>query len=109
MLFHLYDLAYLSPQIADREDWLALSIPQDGYSRIESLETDLLTRAKSISSSPRELLARLVMRMTEVEAYQQHYEDFVQALSYEERPLGFREAVDRLSILTEKLLERLVI
>jgi Nucleotidyl transferase AbiEii toxin, Type IV TA system len=98
---HLYDLAYLSPQIVDREDWAALSI--------ETLETDLLTRAKSIDRSSRELLAGLVPRLTEESAYQQHYEDFIQTFSYEERPLGFREAVDRLSRLTEKLLERPVI
>jgi predicted nucleotidyltransferase component of viral defense system len=103
---HLYDLAYLTPQIAESKDWARLSIPQDGYSRIESLETDLLTRAKGINSSPRELLAGLVPQLTDEPAYQQHYEDFVQALSYEEQPLSFGEAVDRLSMLTEKLLER---
>jgi hypothetical protein len=40
----------LSPEIGDREDWASLSIPQDGYSRIESLETALPTRAKSMNS-----------------------------------------------------------
>jgi predicted nucleotidyltransferase component of viral defense system len=98
---HLYDLAYLSPQIADREDWASLSI--------RSLETDLETRAKSMNSSSRELLAGLVPRLTNEPEYRQHYEDFVQALSYEERPMGFGEAIDQLSMLTEKLLERPVV
>jgi predicted nucleotidyltransferase component of viral defense system len=98
---HLYDLAYLSPQIADREDWASLSI--------KSLEADLESRAKSMNSSSRELLAGLVPRLINEPEYRQHYEDFVQALSYEERPMGFGEAIDQLSMLTEKLLARPVV
>jgi hypothetical protein len=43
----------------------------------------------------REMLAGLVERLTKEPEYRQHYEDFVQALSHEEQPLGFGEAVER--------------
>lgn len=95
---HLYDLAYIAPQIIDDPDWVSIAA--------KTTELDLVSRPRNIkvlAEASGEYLAALVPRLTKEPLYQKHYEDFVQLLSYEASPLSFSAATEHLSALTKKL------
>ena len=70
------------------------------------LSEDISTRDKSLAASgktSKEFLETFVPRLTANPLYEQHYLDFVQALSYDNSPQTFAAAIDSLQLIVDLL------
>jgi predicted nucleotidyltransferase component of viral defense system len=95
---HLHDLAYLAPYAIDHPDWRRLTLAV--------LSNDISTRDKTLAASGKtseEFLETFVPRLTANPLYEQHYLDFVQALSYDNNPQTFAAAIDSLKLIVDLL------
>ena len=96
---HLYDLAYLTPQVIDDPQWASLS-----YRTIDSDRARDKT-GKLNDKSPRQLLTGLIEKLSGNRLYAEHYEDFVQSVAYGTSK-SFVDALDSLSGLSAKVIEQ---
>lgn len=95
---HLHDLAYLAPHAIDCPEWKGLTLAV--------LSQDISTRDRTLAASGKtseEFLETFVPRLTANPLYEQHYLDFVQALSYDNNPPTFAAAIDSLKLIVDLL------
>jgi hypothetical protein len=96
---HLHDLAYLADHIVADSNWLELTTT--------IVSTDLKLRSRNIpiaNTTVQDLLQAIIPRLTTMPLYQKHYEDFVQALSYDPAPQTYAQAIENLTKLITELL-----
>ena len=96
---HLYDLAYLAPQVIDDPQWADLS-----YRTID-LDRGRDKTGKLNENNPRQLLTGLMEKLSGNKLYAEHYEDFVQSVAYGSSK-SFADALDSLNSLSSKVIEQ---
>ena len=95
---HLYDLAYLAPEVIDDPQWADLSYRTIAIDRARD------NKRKLDDLNPRQLLTELIEKLGGNKLYAEHYTDFVQSVAYGESK-SFADALDSLNSLSAKVIE----